>query len=406
MAPLGPFEPAPRLAVAVSGGADSLCLALLADAWARARGGCALALVVDHGLRAESAGEAALTLRRLAGLGIPGRLLPLEGLAPGPGLAARARAARHAALEAACADGGIVHLLLGHHSADQAETVALRHLAGSGAAGLAGMAVLTERSRLRLLRPLLGIAPARLRATLSEAGIGWVEDPSNRDTKATRNRIRAERGAADGQAELAAAIARGGARAADERAAASWLAERASLRPEGYALVTPGPLEPAPVAALLRTVAGRPHPPATAQLAAFCRAPRPVTLGGVRILPAGRLAPGAWLFAREEAAMAPPIPAAKGAVWDGRFRVLAAPPGLAIGGLGPDSARLRGLSPLPAAVLRTLPALRRDGLLLLAPHIGYDPAGVSAAVRIVFDPGQPVAPAPFLPLMRESAAWG
>ena len=59
MAMLGPFEPAPRLAVGVSGGADSMALALLADAWARERGGTILALIVDHGLRTESKAEAA-----------------------------------------------------------------------------------------------------------------------------------------------------------------------------------------------------------------------------------------------------------------------------------------------------------------------------------------------------------
>ena len=71
MAPLGPFEPAPRLALAVSGGADSMALALLAQGWAAERGGSVLALVVDHGLRPEAAREVALTRERLAARGIP-----------------------------------------------------------------------------------------------------------------------------------------------------------------------------------------------------------------------------------------------------------------------------------------------------------------------------------------------
>ncbi len=116
LAPLGPFEPRVQLAVAVSGGADSTALALLADAWARARGGAVLALIVDHGLRAESAAEAALTMARLAARGIAARVLTLRGLERGPALAARARAARYAALEAACRAAGVVHLLLGHHA--------------------------------------------------------------------------------------------------------------------------------------------------------------------------------------------------------------------------------------------------------------------------------------------------
>ncbi|MGC8476778.1 MAG: ATP-binding protein, partial [Acetobacteraceae bacterium] len=78
---LGPFPPAPRIAVAVSGGADSLALALLARGWARARGGDVLALIADHGLREESAAEAERTRRVLAGQGIAARVLRL-GLRP------------------------------------------------------------------------------------------------------------------------------------------------------------------------------------------------------------------------------------------------------------------------------------------------------------------------------------
>ncbi|MDE2582833.1 MAG: tRNA lysidine(34) synthetase TilS, partial [Rhodospirillales bacterium] len=188
--PLGPFEPSPHVAVAVSGGADSLALALLAHAWVGARGGRLLGLIVDHGVRAAAAAEAAEAAARLAGIGVPARILRLHGLARGPGLAERARAARYAALDAACAAAGIVHLLLGHHAGDQAETVILRALSGSGPAGLAGIAALTEAAGPRRLRPLLDIPPARLRATLTAAGLGWTEDPSNADQAATRGRLR------------------------------------------------------------------------------------------------------------------------------------------------------------------------------------------------------------------------
>ncbi|HEY6431374.1 MAG TPA: ATP-binding protein, partial [Acetobacteraceae bacterium] len=87
MAALGPFEPAPRLAAAVSGGPDSLALALLAQRWVAGRGGTLLALIVDHRLRPESAREAAETLVRLAAQRIPARVLTLSGLHPGPALA-------------------------------------------------------------------------------------------------------------------------------------------------------------------------------------------------------------------------------------------------------------------------------------------------------------------------------
>ncbi len=190
MAGLGPFEPRPRIAAAVSGGADSMALALLADGWAKARGGALLALSVDHGLRAESADEAAATVARLGARGIATRLLRLEGLAHGNAMAERARDARFAVLTRACASVGILHLLLGHHAGDQAETVLMRALGGSGPAGMAGMLPLVETASIRILRPLLGISPARLRATVVTAGLAWVEDPSNADRRALRPRLR------------------------------------------------------------------------------------------------------------------------------------------------------------------------------------------------------------------------
>jgi len=403
MAGFAPFEAAPVLAVAVSGGADSLALALLARHWAEVESGLVVGLVVDHGLRPDSAAEAALTLRRLGEIGVVARVLTLSGLAKGPGLAARARAARYAALEAACAEAGILHLLLGHHAADQAETVEIRRRDGSGPAGLAGMSALVEHRAVRLLRPLLVIPPGRLRTTLQAAGLAWVEDPSNRNPVALRNRIRLERADPDGTgpaiaADLATAAEQASGRIAAEAGRAAWLGANAAVFPDGHALLAPGPIDPAALGDLLRVIAGRPFAPPPARLAAWCAAPRPATLGGVRLLRPGRLAVAGWLLVREAAAMAPPRPAVPGAVWDGRFRVIVAPAGLVVGALGDESADLRRLSPLPAALLRTLPALRRDGVLFAVPHVGYVGAPDATSVRIVFDPPAPAAGAGFLAL--------
>lgn len=409
MAPLGPFAPAPRIAIAVSGGADSLCLALLAGEWAAGQGGQALGLVVDHGLRPASAAEAALTVRRLEERGIAARLLTLDGLAHGPALAERARAARHAALEAACATAGIVDLLFGHHAGDQAETVAMRLLRAGAPAGLAGMAGLAEGARVRRLRPLLGVPPGRLRATLEAAGMSWVEDPSNTDARAERNRLRLLRGDRDGigpatRGAVASASARGAARAAEDVADAAWLAQAVQMHPEGYAMLDPAGLRAGALAGLLRALAGRAQAPASAQVAAWAMRPRPATLGGVRILaaPGGRL-----LLAREAAAMAPDRAAAPGAVWDGRFRIAGDPgPRFTIGGLGAAAAGLRRMSGLPAAVLRTLPALRRDGRVVAVPHLRYAEGMACGQIRIVFAPPSPAAGAPFFgaPGMQSSLA--
>ncbi|MGD9883082.1 MAG: tRNA lysidine(34) synthetase TilS [Reyranella sp.] len=190
MAPFAPFESFPELAVAVSGGRDSLTLVLLAQDWAHARGGRVVALIVDHGLRPESAAEAATTLQRLAGQGIEGIVLEWSGAKPSTGLQQAARSARYRLLRTECRRRGILHLLVAHHADDQTETVAMRAARESGADGLAGMAALVEFPELRLLRPLLPVSRARLTATLVARGMQWIDDPSNTDPRFERARLR------------------------------------------------------------------------------------------------------------------------------------------------------------------------------------------------------------------------
>ena len=177
-----------------------------------------LALIVDHGLRAESTDEAAATVARLDARGIATRLLRLDGLAHGTALAERARDARFAVLTQACASAGILHLLLGHHASDQAETVLMRALGGSGPAGMAGMLPLVETPSVRILRPLLSIPPARLRAKVAAAGMAWVEDPSNVDQRALRPRLRILRLDHDGAGAATAALVAAAAVSARGRA--------------------------------------------------------------------------------------------------------------------------------------------------------------------------------------------
>ncbi|HEY8289412.1 MAG TPA: tRNA lysidine(34) synthetase TilS, partial [Acetobacteraceae bacterium] len=327
MARLGPFEPRPRLAAAVSGGADSMALAVLTDSWVGRQGGSLLAIIIDHGLRREAAAEAAVTRERLLARGIAVQVCRLDGLAHGPALAERARQARFAALTRTCRDAGILHLLLGHHAGDQAETVMMRVLRGSGSRGLAGMAALQESDQLRLLRPLLDVAPGRLRTFLYAAGLDWVEDPSNRDVAALRPRLRLLRGDPSGEGEgtravCAAARSAGLRRAADDGAVAAVLAARVVFRPDGVALLSPGPIRPDALAAVIQTIAGAPYPADPAAVAALAARPRPATIGGVRLMPARRLTDG-MLVVREAAAMSGPVPAEPGAVWDRRFRLAA-----------------------------------------------------------------------------------
>ncbi len=360
-----------RVAVAVSGGADSTALALLAQDYCQRRGGAVLALIVDHGLRDESGAEARLTACRLTARGIESRILALN-LAPGGAMQERARHARYAALTQAAAAEGFLYLALGHHQDDQFETVAMRARRGPG--GAEGMAGWTARNEVVLIRPLLGIRSAALRHFLREAGMEWVEDPSNQAAKFERVRIR--HAGAGMPPETAAG------RVAQELEVADFLARYARLYPEGYAVLDAGAAPPAALATLLRTIGGSAYAPrqdAVLRLAACLRA---ATLGGVRIAPAGRLGPG-WLLAREPAACAPPVPAAFHAVWDGRF-VLTEPRSLAsFGALGQDAAMFRGFGGLPSLVLRGLPALRGAS------------GGVIFPAPVMFQPPMPATARPF-----------
>lgn len=371
MAPLGPFAPAPRLAVGVSGGPDSLATFLLAHRWAVARGGSTLALVADHGLRPESASEAAAVASRLRMRGYEVRLLSLA-LSSGPALHERARRARLAALEAAAAEAGAPWLLLGHHRRDQAETLLFRLLRGSGEAGLSAMAPARAMPGVMVLRPLLDMPVARLEATVAEAGLEPVRDPSNDDPRFARARLRAALAdpSGDGAGTRALVLAAGAfarRRARDEAAVAERLALAAEFRPEGWVRLDAAALGCDAVARralsrLLRGVSGQPHPPPRKGVE------RLLMQGG------GTLGGALWrgrVLCREPAACAPPVAAVAGAVWDGRWHLDRDVPGAMLGALGEGRSGMAraARAGLPDAVLRGCPVLRRaDGEAELLPE--------------------------------------
>jgi tRNA(Ile)-lysidine synthase len=210
------------LVLAVSGGPDSTALCLLAARWraARKEGPALLAVTVDHGLRPEARREAAAVKRFAVSLGIPHRTLRWTGPKPTTGLQEAARAARYRLLAAAARRAGSWHILTAHTVDDQAETVLFRLARGSGLSGLAAMARVSplplsstppfragtvgmgegtdvtvvagrDDDALFLVRPFLDVPKARLIATLQAAKISYVEDPSNRDPRFARVRLRA-----------------------------------------------------------------------------------------------------------------------------------------------------------------------------------------------------------------------
>jgi tRNA(Ile)-lysidine synthase len=396
---LGPFEPHPALAVAVSGGADSMALAILARDWVCPRGGTLLALVVDHGLRTASNDEARTTIERLKHRGITARILELTNLPPGPALAERARIMRYEVLASACALAGRLHLLLGHHAADQVETLVMRVLRSSQTHGLAGMAALRETAGVRLLRPLLGIAPESLRQFLTESGVAWVDDPSNSDQRALRARLRHRLAAVSTDALPAALAAAGQLRGREENQTASELARRATIRPEGFALLTQGRIGVETLRSLIATIGGTAYKPAPGQLTGLAAHMKPATVAGVRILPAGRLGEG-FLILREGAAIGAPIQASHGALWDGRFRLIApdgVPATATIGKLGDDATRFRRSTSLPSVILRTLPAIRIGEGLAFVPHLGYSCRENDMPINVLFSPAIQAAGAAFVP---------
>lgn len=184
------WEHNPHLAVAVSGGADSVALALLMQHWVMQRSGRISALIVDHGLRSESADEAHQTLTWLMQRGIEAHILSLELASSPDAMQERARLARYVALGAWCRQQDVLHLMVGHHQGDQAETMLFRLTRDSGLSGLAAMPLVREQDGIRLIRPLLGVSKAQLQSYLHGHDQAWLHDPSNDNTRFTRIQFR------------------------------------------------------------------------------------------------------------------------------------------------------------------------------------------------------------------------
>jgi tRNA(Ile)-lysidine synthase len=186
------WKAAPAIVLAVSGGPDSIALMWLAARWRRAlaRGPRLIAVTVDHRLRAEAAAEARDVKRLARALDLPHRTVRWTGAKPSTGLPAAARAARYRLLAQAARAHGATHILTAHTRDDQAETLLMRMLRGSGIAGLAAMARESEREGVRLARPFLNVSKSQLIATLKKAKIDFADDPTNRDASFTRPRLR------------------------------------------------------------------------------------------------------------------------------------------------------------------------------------------------------------------------
>lgn len=183
------------LALAVSGGPDSMAMLALAVG---AFPGRVCAATVDHGLRAAAVDEAEMVARWCVDLGIPHRTLVLREAIGETAIQATARALRYDVLGRWVAEVGAAALATAHHADDQAETFLMRAVRGSGPAGLSGVrarriattgAAVIDAS-FTVIRPLLDWRRADLRAIVVDAGMPFVDDPSNRDDHYERVRVR------------------------------------------------------------------------------------------------------------------------------------------------------------------------------------------------------------------------
>ena len=433
MAPLGPFEPMPRIAVAVSGGPDSLALCLLADRWARSRSGTVYGLTVDHRMRPESGAEAAQVRRWLAALGITHRTLRWPGARPVTGLQEQARAARLALLTGWCRRAGVLHLLLGHQREDQAETALQRFVRGSGIDGLAAMAPIRLAMEpvgggVRLLRPLLPVSRAALIATLARWDQPWINDPTNRDVRHARPRLASTLARLGSEGLSVSRLASAATRAASDRAALDRLCTdllAACARPSPAGFVTldhdvwrrsPRALAVRALGSVVSTVSGSAYPPRQERLERLAHrllddGTKAATLGGCRVVPQRD---GRVVVCREPSAASEICPLAPGesTLWDHRFVVslgLSAAAGpFVVRRLGTDglaqaraTARSSGMplttDGIPAPTRPSLPALFDLDGPLAAPHLGFRRASPqheagAAEFSVSFRPTRPLAP--------------
>ena len=351
------------VAVAFSGGGDSLALLLAASAWAVGADRRILALSVDHGLLPQSADWSRMAQATAARLGVGFQALEWRGPKPATGLAAAARRARHALIAEAARQAGARVILFGHTLDDQREAVLMRQ--GGSTLGLSKewspSPVWPEGRGLFLLRPMLDLRRATLRAWLADKGFPWIEDPANDDVRSARARARRA---------LALCAAHPREREDERGLRALALSSRADAH--GVISIPRTDLTRAP-ADLARRFIG---------LACVCagggeRRPRTERLerlrariaGGKRFtacLAGARVEAGETIRILRDAGEAArgglaPIALEPGrpAVWDGRFEAQTDRAGVTIGAL---RGRMSQLAPAERAALKAAPPLARPGL--------------------------------------------
>lgn len=373
------------LALAVSGGGDSMAMMHLAAA----AGLRPFVVTVDHGLRPDSAAEAARVAEVAAGLGLSHQTLRWQGWDGRGNLQDAARKARRRLMADWAAGQGIGSIALAHNQEDLAETFLMRLARGAGVDGLSAMAEVWAEGGILWQRPLLWAGRAELRDWLARQGLTWAEDPSNQNLRFDRVRMRQALGplaalglTVDRLAQSARHLAE--ARLALEHLAEDWAAR--ALREEAGTVRIAATFWQAPdetqrrlLQRIILWIAPAAYGPRGTQLGLLRQSlasGRPATLAGCRFVVDGQ----GLRALREPRALKRRV--AAGQIWDGRWRLHGpAPEGTELGPLGAEGLaqipdwRATGL---PRVALIPSPALWQGDRLIAAPLAAFGPTSYSA----------------------------
>ncbi len=403
----GPFPESPRFAIAVSGGPDSIALLFMLHDWVMQHGGTLHAITVDHQLRAESSDEAAQVKQWCAERSFSHATLVWEKDSnPQSAVHHQARKARYELLCHACKQQNLDYLFLGHHADDQAETVLMRIIKGSGIDGLAGMPKTRRFDGIKIIRPFLPIIKQRLVDTCMAHSWSFFHDPSNDSSAYLRGRLRqlaaplAEEGLNTASLfELARSA--GTARAALEASTNEWLQRHVTTNTLGVIQMDvrvwkslDDEHQRRTLIRILLCMSGEDYAPKNTSLDVLIQSLNNKetlhqTLCGCHII----VQLGLIKFYRELAAAPPSMPAGPVMLWDNRFKVVIDESllnqDLVIAPLGERSRDqlekmgYRQVADCPALHRSTLPALYVDNQLHSVPYFGANEEAVMASQALV-----------------------
>lgn len=395
----------PRMAVGVSGGADSLGLLFLLADWCAQNGGAVKAYTVNHNLRVEAGAEAETVAAICQAAGIGYQILTWDFVSkPDTHIQERAREARYDLLQEACRRDGFEYLAVAHHLEDQIETFWMRLTHGSGIDGLAGMQPKRALDGVILIRPLLAMPREHLRDVCRARDVVWIEDPSNQNENFLRPRLRGFEDMLAAEGLTPQRMAQTLQKLADARDLLQDVTDDAVqncavLHDAGYALLERAAFNALPPALaqrvlmrVLAAVAPAPYPPGHDLVQRLYTALTGGDFTGQTAFGCDLQGQGddRILITRELSAAATPAPVTAGTItrWDDRFELSALPreaqtESWTLGALGAAGvaalrkqlatapAALEKFEALPGRVRANLPVIRAGEKYLSVPHLSW-----------------------------------